>query len=487
MAIDKIGTNSIADDAVTAAKIPSGAVVADIGDGTITTAKLADGAITNAKVNSSAGIVTSKLSGLDAEFVDVRQDLAIVAFDSIQSDNRSSLGLSNTFVDQYEDSTGITGLTNVERNTSEEYVASYDYSEKNFNQVQPTLLNGKANSTLTTWDSGNSYSTNWANDSVAYGSGNYTYGIVNYLFDLSTDFTINVYGAVNASGAISDINYPALVGIITTDTSVAAGKNPGVFTSSGGSDDYGQITPDQFGTNNLTSTYKNAINLTNAQYGNDTTVGNQGGLTRNPNDANYHFSNYLNNGSTVRGIRVVNNTATDTMNVNFLSASDASAIRTDVTNYTLNNIPHAGRFMLGFGHASTGITTTSMFSLSTANSADAARSTVFDGIQNATGSYQSTAQTASSAVTKMSVVVMYEDNAGTNALNTDIVVQVSADNGSNYTTATLTAAPNLTSTTKVAKSGEVTVTSGTQCRYKVSFANQTSSKNARIKGVALLY
>lgn len=486
MAIDKIGTNSIADDAVTSAKIPSGAVVADIGDGTITTAKLADGAITNVKVNSSAGIATSKLSGLDAEFVDVRQDLAIVAFDSIQSDNRSSLGLSNTFVDQYEDATGITGLTNVERNTSE-YVASYDFGEKNFNQVQPTMINGKANSTLTTWDSGNAYSTNWANDSIAYGSGNYTYGIVNYLFDLSTDFTINVYGAVTASGAITDIAYPALVGIITTDTSVAAGKNPGVFTSSGGSSDYGQITPDDFGNNNLTSTYKNAINLTNAQYGNNTSVGNQGGLTQNPNDANFHFSTYLNNGSTVRGIRVVNNTATDTMNVNFLNANDATVVRTDVTNYTLNNIPHAGRFMLGFGHASTGITSTNMFSLSTANSADAARSTVFEGITNASGSYQSTAQTASSAVTKMSVVVMYEDNAGTNALNTDIVVQVSADNGSNYTTATLTAAPNLTSTTKVAKSGEVTVTSGTQCRYKVSFANQSASKIARIKGVALLY
>jgi len=446
-----------------------------------------DTQISNADIASNAGIETTKLSGLDAEFVGIRQDLAIVAFDSIQSDNRSSLGLSNTFVDQYEDSNSITSLTNTERNTFSEYIASYDFGEKNFNEVQPTLLNGKANSTLTTWDSGNAYSTNWANDSVAYGSGNYTYGIVNYLFDLSTDFTINLYSAVTANGTVTDIDYPALTGIITTDTSVAAGKNPGVFVTESSSDTYGYVSPDNFGTNNLTSTYKNAINLTNAQYGNDGTTGNQGGLTRNPNDANYHFTHYLNNQSTVKGIRVVNNTSTDTMNVNFLNPNDLTAVRTDVTNFTLNNIPHAGRFILAFGHASGGITATNMFSLSTANSADAARSTVFEGIQNATGSYQSTAQTASSAVTKMSVVVMYEDNAGTNALNTDIVVQVSADNGSNYTDATLVAAPNLTSTTKVAKSGEVTVTSGTQCRYKVSFANQSSSKIARIKGVALLY
>ena len=112
---------------------------------------------------------------------------------------------------------------------------------------------------------------------------------------------------------------------------------------------------------------------------------------------------------------------------------------------------------------------------------------VFDGISNATGNYVSVAKTAPSAVTKMSIVVMYEDSVGTNALNTDIVAQVSADNGSNFTTATLAAAPNLTSNIKVAKSAEVTVTSGTQCKYKINFANQAANKQARILGVALLY
>ena len=37
----------------------------------------------------------------------------------------------------------------------------------------------------------------------------------------------------------------------------------------------------------------------------------------------------------------------------------------------------------------------------------------------------------------------YQDNAGTNALNTDIVLKLSADGGSNYSTATLTAMPTL--------------------------------------------
>ena len=52
MAIDTIGTNAIANDAVTAAKIPAGAVDADITaipDGSVTTAKIADNAVTSAK------------------------------------------------------------------------------------------------------------------------------------------------------------------------------------------------------------------------------------------------------------------------------------------------------------------------------------------------------------------------------------------------------------------------------------------------------
>lgn len=59
MAIDTIGTNAIANDAVTAAKIPAGAVDADITaipDGSVTTAKLDDNAVTGAKLNDSVSL-----------------------------------------------------------------------------------------------------------------------------------------------------------------------------------------------------------------------------------------------------------------------------------------------------------------------------------------------------------------------------------------------------------------------------------------------
>ena len=110
------------------------------------------------------------------------------------------------------------------------------------------------------------------------------------------------------------------------------------------------------------------------------------------------------------------------------------------------------------------------------------------GTSNATGNFSCPAITAASSTTKMGAVITYQDNAGTNALNTDIVLQLSADNGSNFSTATLTALPDFSSGIKMAKVNDLPVTAGTQLKYKISFANQAAgSKEARIRGVSLNY
>ena len=106
---------------------------------------------------------------------------------------------------------------------------------------------------------------------------------------------------------------------------------------------------------------------------------------------------------------------------------------------------------------------------------------------SATVSFQGSAITASST-SSMGAVITYTDNAGTNTLNTDIVLQLSADNGSNFTTATLTALPDFATGIKMAKVNDLSVTAGTQLKYKILFANQASgSKEARIRGVSLQY
>jgi hypothetical protein len=110
------------------------------------------------------------------------------------------------------------------------------------------------------------------------------------------------------------------------------------------------------------------------------------------------------------------------------------------------------------------------------------------GSANATGNFFCPAITAASSTSKMGAVITYQDNAGTNALNTDIILQLSADNGSNFTTATLTPLPDFSTGIKMAKVNDLSVTAGTQLKYKILFANQAAgSKEARIRGVSLNY
>ena len=107
---------------------------------------------------------------------------------------------------------------------------------------------------------------------------------------------------------------------------------------------------------------------------------------------------------------------------------------------------------------------------------------------SATGSFENNAITAPSSINKMGAVITYQNQAGTNALNTDIVLKLSADGGSNYATATLTAMPDFASGIKMAKVNDLTIANaGTSLKYKLEFANQTGSKEARIRGVSLQY
>ena len=107
---------------------------------------------------------------------------------------------------------------------------------------------------------------------------------------------------------------------------------------------------------------------------------------------------------------------------------------------------------------------------------------------SATGNFTGTTITAPSSVSSMGAIITYQDQAGTNALNTDIVLKLSADGGSNYSTATLTAMPDFASGIKMAKVNDLSVTAGTSLKYKIEFANQSSgSKEARIRGVSLQY
>ena len=109
-------------------------------------------------------------------------------------------------------------------------------------------------------------------------------------------------------------------------------------------------------------------------------------------------------------------------------------------------------------------------------------------VNNATGNFISNVVTAGASTTNMGAVITYIDSSGTATLNTDLKIHLSADNGSNFTQGTLVAQPDFATGIKMAKVNDVTVTAGTQLKYKVEVANQSAgSKETRITGVSMQY
>ena len=107
---------------------------------------------------------------------------------------------------------------------------------------------------------------------------------------------------------------------------------------------------------------------------------------------------------------------------------------------------------------------------------------------SATGTALGTTNVPTSAVTKVSGVMLMKNAFGTNTLGTDVKVYFTADN-SNWTEATsYTSAGTFSTGITQITLGQTTVTSGSDVRWKIIFANQSaSSKEAHIYGMGLNY
>jgi len=99
---------------------------------------------------------------------------------------------------------------------------------------------------------------------------------------------------------------------------------------------------------------------------------------------------------------------------------------------------------------------------------------------------QSTATTASSAATKADLIMLIENAAGTATINVDIKGYVTADGGSNWTEGTLVDEGTWGTNKKIYAFHDVTVTSGTDMRYKITTHNQVaSSKETKIHATSI--
>ena len=401
-------------------------------------------------------------------------------------ENLAGSNTNSASFDVFQDATKITSLTGCSRDSGEFLHSTVDSSVQTIGMP------------LGTWKSNNDYSISTGGHSGSItndflrqsGSGNaYTSCYVDYLFDLANDFNIKIYYVDGNKDRSVSLQFPAYGFYIIANENLTAGLNPASFANLDTSvADYGQ------GNNAWTSIFTDSAasslgtNTSVVQIGNNT-----GSAHTFASDTNYYGTAYHNGsqGSGSYGIAVEYDASASQMIIGMMSNQDLTNFKSNAK-FVLNNVPDTGRFAFNFGEAS-GTNTTGGFcttynGIGTLTTSNSCHGTAGGSTVNAAGSFQGTAITAASSTNKMGAVITYQDHAGTNTLNTDVVLQLSADNGSNFSTATLTALPDFSTGIKMAKVNDLSVTAGTQLKYKLSFANQASgSKEARIRGVSLQY
>ena len=99
---------------------------------------------------------------------------------------------------------------------------------------------------------------------------------------------------------------------------------------------------------------------------------------------------------------------------------------------------------------------------------------------------QSIANTSSSAATKADLIMLMENAYGTATINVDIKGYVTADGGSNWTEGTLVDEGSWGTNKKIYAFHDVTVTSGTDMRYKITTHNQSNgTKETKIHATSI--
>ena len=509
IASNAVTTAKILDNNVTVAKLPttldiSGntvtlpASVSGLGTG-ITNAQLA-GSITDAKIT---GLSSSKLSGLVpvanlgtgtasastylagdqsykalSEYDDdaVKNDIATLALHQATNANAAKYNLVNTNVDQYEDSTGIASFTDCVRDSSGEYITTISSSSNaiDWNLVSysnnNSLANGGWTGTLTGKD-----------DLMAQAL--HSNAEPDHLFDLAQDFVVKMwYRPSGVAGTAIATQYMAFSTIITTDTSKASGTNPsGVWRTPISDTDGAYWDSAATAAAKIDSTYASTISASSISFSNQT--GSHSGSV-DCSDASKIYSRYQNSGNQYFGWRITYDASASTMVMEMANQQAMSTFDTGET-ITLTSVPSTGRAMLFFGN-NTGDGGKIFSTFSGGSLPD--YSTYQSASANATGNFISTATVANASVSSMGAVITYKNNEGTNTLNTDIILEVSANGGTNWTTAVLTAGGTFSTGILQAVANDISVTAGTSIQYRISFANQSEgSKEARIYGASLIY
>ena len=356
------------------------------------------GSIADARIPASAVTQHSDTSSIE-------NDIAVLALQNAINGNMTAHGLNNYWIEQFEDSDSITALTNVNRDTSSEYISSISWG-----------------ATQNLWEISSS--------GTAVGTGFNNYYFRTRITSISVTahrlrFTVNTtgagdlaqagFGVAHASSTHGSTNWDT----VATPVEITWGGTSGASGASQVSDwlDFTVSSSNDY--------------IFTSQNGDHTNV--------------YWYTSGF---------------PTDTTSATDASSSFGPLVADVPTDNSTNYVYFVKKIE---GQEKTA---------------------------NATGSFTSTTITPQDSASKSSLglCLLYKNNAGTNTLNTDIIAKVSADNGSNYSTCVLASKGTFSTGINIAIAPAISVTAGTQLKYKIEFANQASgSKEGQIHGVALSY
>jgi len=442
-----------------------------ITSGTLATSRLGSGT-----ANNSTFLRGDQSYQALSEFNDDKlvNDISTLALHQATNNNSAKYNLTNSNVDVYQDSSAIANLVNVARDTTGEYISSVSDNMPTGTQLYLKSNSAANNSTTIADFSGNSVPIGFESGGKNINQADSPIGATS-----STKSTSAFWfdgGGQRISAAHANMETPLNFGTGDFTMSTYWRTNNGTSETSfmnmggiGSVTDYNGLSWDyradvekmafyvRLGGSNIISVLSGSLTIQNDTWYH-LAVTRQSGVIK-------FWKNGVQSGSDHTETDNINMASADSRDFNIGRKSDGThpfAGRMDAIHIIKGTALYTGTFT---------------------------PPTVYYGTSSsATGSYESTAQTANSSVNKISAVVTYTNESGTNTLNTDIVLQVSADNGSNWSNATLTAAGTFSTGVLQAVTNDISVTAGTQLKYKISFANQASgSKVARINGVSLSY
>ena len=478
MALQRVETDAIQDDAVTTAKIAAGAVsAADIAADAITNIKVAAGAAiavskitglgTAAALNTGTGannvvqldgsgrlpaVSGANLSGVSTDTSAMENNIAILAFKTQSANNLAKFNLIDQVIDEYKDGTGVTLTTAGQTGSTatDGYLSSISTGVGAFTSdsdtkflihmedtalvdsgpsaITPTIVGTAARSsvqnkigTYSVLLDGNSDYMKYGNWTPAVGTGDFT--IEAWIWPVSPYSGNQHIAGTRTTGGASVLHWGIYMDGNRKITFGNSGAILGLFSTAVTGGAWNHVAVSRTGS--AVKGYLNGVQDMSITAANDFSQVNEFWVGYSTVDGTY-FNGYIDE---VR----------------------ASTIGRYTTNFTSNSV-----------------TTTS-----------------------ATGTAISTANTALTAPTTGDIVLLIENASGTATLNTDLKAFVSRNGGTGWDQVTLADKGSWGTNKKILTANNVAFSnsaSGTDMRYKIEWANQASgTKETRVHATSLAW